>query len=105
MNAADPTAPASGERGADQTAADLIAAVLAVTPRGKDGSVITEYATCECTYDCCTEHYDADGPAEPIAARQAVAVLRWAATWLGEPWMERNAGSLDDLADAIEAAR
>lgn len=87
----------------------LIAAVLAVTPRMSDGRVAVDYWT-----EVVDEHdggqpgeYELpnDGPAEPIAARQAVAVLRWAAEWLGEPWMERNAGSLDDLADEIEAAR
>ena len=94
----NPTTPASGERGAaDHPAADLIAAVLAVTPVNRYGQALTR------SYEL-TDPEEWGDP-KPIAARQAVAVLRWLAnsdydqsTWTFEGWVEH-------LADAIEAAR
>jgi len=89
-----------------------IAAVLAVTPRSHDGSVTVQYGKPWCGYDACTEHNDIDGPAEPIAARQAAAVLRWLADDLAaksaghspryRPTYVISAPRLHDLADEID---
>ena len=94
---------APGERGAaDQTAADqLIAAVLDAMPTMVVGSYLMPVGGALPDRRVVIGGADA----EPIAARQAVAVLRWLANsdydqsaWSFEGWVEH-------LADAIEAAR
>jgi hypothetical protein len=96
MAPADPVA-----RGA---ASEVVAEVLKVTPRSHDGSVTVEYAKPCCGYDACTEHNDIDGPAEPIAARQAAAVLRWLAEYrrVNGGYPAWTPGELDELADEID---
>lgn len=99
---------ASGERGAaDQTAADLIAAVLAVTPMAPDNRDVVH--AWESNRDRVWGH------PEPIAARQAVAVLRAAEAQIAAEcaasqhvqmcWHQMAMAWHRYEADAIEAAQ
>jgi hypothetical protein len=81
VNAGCDQAIAEARRKVDSapTADGLIAAVLAVMPKDADGSVTIEYAKPWCGYDACIEHFDLDGPPEPLAAKYVAAVLSAAA--------------------------
>jgi hypothetical protein len=60
-----------------------VAAVLAQTPVDPEGGlVIVKYALTHCGSSADMEQFAIHGDPEPVAARQAVAVLRERAAWM-----------------------